>query len=114
MNFYSTLYLLPCSTNHDQIMNEQPKKFIIITAPSGTGKTTITKYLLNKYSQLAFSVSATTRKPRSSEKNGVDYYFISMETFQQKIRSDDFVEWEMVYEGNGLPYHIDRFVCEEH
>lgn len=80
-------------------MNEQPKKFIIITAPSGTGKTTITKYLLSKYSQLAFSVSATTRKPRSTEQDGVDYYFISLETFQQKIRANDFIEWEMVYEG---------------
>ena len=51
-------------------------KLIIITAPSGAGKTSITHYLLNKYPQLAFSVSAATRPPRGDEKNGVDYYFV--------------------------------------
>lgn len=75
------------------------KKIIIITAPSGAGKTSITKYLLSLYPQLAFSISAATRKPRGSEKNGVDYYFISEEQFREHIRNDDFMEWEMVYEG---------------
>lgn len=74
-------------------------KLIIITAPSGAGKTSITHYLLNKYSSLAFSVSAATRKPRGKEKDGVDYYFMSVEDFQQKIKDDAFIEWEMVYEG---------------
>jgi len=74
-------------------------KIIIITAPSGAGKTSITKYLLNKYPTLAFSVSAATRSPRGAEQNGVDYYFISVEEFQQKIQHDAFIEWEMVYEG---------------
>lgn len=74
-------------------------KIIIITAPSGAGKTSITHYLLNKYPQLAFSVSAATRQPRGAEKNGVDYYFISAEDFQQKIKENAFIEWEMVYEG---------------
>ncbi|HWB27363.1 MAG TPA: guanylate kinase [Chitinophagaceae bacterium] len=74
-------------------------KLIIITAPSGSGKTSITKYLLDKYPRLSFSVSATTRKPRQGEKDGVDYYFISAEDFQQKISEDAFIEWEMVYEG---------------
>jgi len=74
-------------------------KFIIITAPSGTGKTTITKYLLQKYPKLTFSVSAATRQPRRGETEGVDYYFISTDTFKQKITEDAFVEWEMVYEG---------------
>jgi len=74
-------------------------KLIIITAPSGAGKTSITKYLLNKYPQLAFSVSATTRTQRKHEENGVDYYFISPEDFNQKIRHNEFVEWEMVYKG---------------
>ncbi len=77
----------------------QSKKLIIITAPSGAGKTSITHYLLNKYSALSFSVSAATRQPRSDEKNGVDYYFISAEEFQQKINDNAFAEWEMVYEG---------------
>ena len=75
-------------------------KIIILTAPSGAGKTSITKYLLNKYTQLAFSVSATTRKPRSNEKNGIDYYFMSLDDFNQKIQDNEFVEWEMVYEGS--------------
>jgi len=74
-------------------------KIIIITAPSGAGKTSITKYLMKVFPQLAFSVSAATRKARASEKNGMDYYFISEEEFKQKIQHDEFVEWEMVYEG---------------
>ncbi|MER3497991.1 MAG: guanylate kinase [Chitinophagaceae bacterium] len=74
-------------------------KTIIITAPSGAGKTSITHYLLKHIPQLSFSVSAATRQPRSYEKNGVDYYFISVEEFQNKIANEEFVEWEMVYEG---------------
>jgi guanylate kinase len=78
----------------------QLHKIIIITAPSGAGKTTITKHLLNKFPQkLSFSISAATRKPRGSEKNGVDYYFMSEELFNLKIQHEEFVEWEMVYEG---------------
>ena len=74
-------------------------KIVIITAPSGAGKTSITHYLLRTIPQLAFSVSAATRKPRGTEKDGVDYYFISEEEFRQKIQHNEFVEWEMVYEG---------------
>lgn len=74
-------------------------KVIIITAPSGAGKTSITRYLLNKYPRLAFSISAATRQARGQEKNGVDYYFMSLEEFQAKINNNEFVEWEMVYEG---------------
>ena len=75
-------------------------KIIIITAPSGAGKTSITRYLLDKYpNRLAFSVSAATRTPRSHEKDGVDYYFLTLDAFKQKIQQNDFVEWEMVYEG---------------
>lgn len=80
-------------------MAEYTGKLIIITAPSGAGKTSVTKYLLDKIPQLAFSVSATTRKPRSNETNSVDYYFITEENFHNKIQNDDFLEWEMVYEG---------------
>ena len=76
------------------------EKIIIITAPSGAGKTSITRYLLGKYpDHLAFSVSAATRSPRSYEKDGEDYYFLSLDTFKQKIQHNEFVEWEMVYEG---------------
>ena len=75
-------------------------KIIIITAPSGAGKTSITHYLLNKYSdKLAFSISAATRQPRGIEKSGVDYYFMSVEEFTNKIQHEEFIEWEMVYEG---------------
>src|SRR5690242_2641080 len=74
-------------------------KIIIITAPSGAGKTSITHFLLSTFPQLSFSVSATTRAQRSSEKNGSDYYYISGEEFTHKIQQQEFVEWEMVYEG---------------
>lgn len=75
------------------------QKIIIITAPSGAGKTSITQYLLNKYPQLSFSISAATREKRGHEVDGKDYYFISTADFQQKIRENAFIEWEMVYEG---------------
>jgi guanylate kinase len=74
-------------------------KLIVITAPSGAGKTSITNYLLKNIPKLAFSISAATRLPRGKEQNGVDYYFISVDEFQQKIRNGQFMEWEMVYEG---------------
>ena len=81
-------------------MSELEHKIIIITAPSGAGKTSITRYLLDKYPEkLAFSISAATRSPRSYEEDGVDYYFLSMDSFKQKIQHSEFVEWEMVYEG---------------
>ena len=75
------------------------KKILIITAPSGAGKTSITRYLLQQFPELSFSISAATREKRSNEREGIDYYFMSMETFQEKIREQAFVEWEMVYEG---------------
>ena len=74
-------------------------KILIITAPSGAGKTSITKHFMKKFPQLSFSVSAATRQKRSYEKDGVDYHFMSVEDFQQKIQNEEFVEWEMVYEG---------------
>lgn len=76
-----------------------PHKIIIITAPSGAGKTSITHHLLKVFPQLAFSVSAATRQPRQYEKEGRDYYFLSLEDFKHKIQQNEFVEWEMVYEG---------------
>jgi len=75
-------------------------KIIIIAAPSGAGKTSVTRHLLKALSaELGFSISCATRKPRNNEKDNVDYYFISVEEFQHKIKEHDFVEWEMVYEG---------------
>ena len=80
-------------------MADNLHKLIIITAPSGAGKTSVTRYLLEKIPQLNFSVSGTTRKPRSNETNGKDYYFITENDFHNKIHEEDFIEWEMVYEG---------------
>ncbi|MFM6926674.1 MAG: guanylate kinase [Ferruginibacter sp.] len=74
-------------------------KLIIITAPSGAGKTSITHHLMKTFPQLAFSISAATRSPRGNEKNGVDYHFMSVDDFKNKIQHNEFVEWEMVYEG---------------
>lgn len=74
-------------------------KILIITAPSGAGKTSITKELMKQYSQLTFSISAATRAPRANEQNGVDYYFMPLEDFKTKIKNKEFAEWEMVYEG---------------
>ncbi len=74
-------------------------KMIVITAPSGAGKTSITHHLMKVFPQLSFSISAATRKPRPNEEDGVDYYFMTPKEFQQKILNEDFVEWEMVYEG---------------
>jgi len=74
-------------------------KIIIITAPSGAGKTSITQYLLEQFPALTFSISAATRQPRGAEVHGKDYYFISEADFKQKIQANEFLEWEMVYEG---------------
>jgi guanylate kinase len=80
------------------VNNQQ--KIIILTAPSGAGKTSITRYLLQKFpARLTFSISAATRQARGAEKAGVDYYFMSVEAFTSKIQHEEFVEWEMVYEG---------------
>ena len=80
-------------------MNSNHQKILIITAPSGAGKTSITRHLMKHLPVLSFSVSATTRKARANEMDGVDYYFISGEEFKKKIQLKEFAEWEMVYEG---------------
>lgn len=80
-------------------MTDLNHKIIIITAPSGAGKTSITRHLMKLFPQLAFSVSAATRKPRGAEKDGVDYHFMSEAEFTEKIQHEEFIEWEMVYEG---------------
>ena len=88
----------------------QPK-ILIITAPSGAGKTSITRHLMQRFPQLAFSVSAATRTPRVHEKDGVDYYFMQVDDFKQKIEEGAFLEWEMVYEGKyygTLKSELDR------
>ena len=69
-------------------------KMIILTAPSGAGKTTIVHHLLSTYDFIAFSISATTRPRRKNEVDGVDYHFISEDEFMRRIRDNEFVEWE--------------------
>lgn len=79
--------------------NKPPStKLMVFTAPSGAGKTTIVRHLLKTFDDLDFSISASTRKQRHNEKHGKDYYFISVEEFQEKIEKEEFVEWEEVYE----------------
>jgi guanylate kinase len=72
-------------------------KLVIISAPSGAGKSTIVKHLLDKGIKLEFSVSATTRQPRGNEKNGKEYYFLTVEEFRKRIKNGEFIEWEEVY-----------------
>jgi guanylate kinase len=80
-------------------MNHIHQKILIITAPSGAGKTSITHFLMKTFPVLSFSVSAATRQARGNETNGVDYHFITLEDFKKKIQQKEFAEWEMVYEG---------------
>lgn len=76
------------------------KKLIIVSAPSGAGKTTIVKHLLASFPEMGFSVSATSRAIRPGEIHGRDYFFISAEEFRQRIADGDLLEWEEVYPGN--------------
>lgn len=90
-------------------------KAIVISAPSGAGKTTIVKHLLSEIPSLAFSVSATSRAPRSHEVQGRDYYFISTGEFKRRIDNREFLEWEEVYEGKfygTLHAEIERLWAE--
>ena len=87
-------------------------KLIVFSAPSGSGKTTIVRHLLSKTElNLDFSISAASRPPREDEVDGKDYYFLSLEDFKKKIKSDEFLEWEEVYRDNfygTLKTEIDR------
>ena len=78
---------------------KQQGKLIIFSAPSGSGKTTIVRQLLQLFPQFEFSISATSRAPRGQEQNGVDYFFLTNEEFRQKVAEEAFVEWEEVYNG---------------
>ena len=80
-------------------MSTPKGKLIIFSAPSGSGKSTLVQYLLTQVPGFAFSISATSRAPRGAEKEGVDYYFLSLEEFQQRVAEDAFLEWEEVYPG---------------
>ena len=75
-------------------------KLIVFSAPSGAGKTTLVKYILKTFSEIEFSISATSRKARGEEKDGKDYHFLSSEEFKARIKNDEFIEYEEVYGGN--------------
>lgn len=87
-------------------------KVIIITAPSGAGKTSLAKKLMSEHKDILFSVSATTRTPRAGEIHGKDYYFLSKDEFQSKIDAGEFIEWEEFY--NGSRYGTLRSDVEYH
>ena len=92
-------------------MSDSLKKVIILAAPSGAGKTTITKYLLERFPRLAFSISATTRAPRGKEQDGIEYHFLSLAKFEGLIYQNEFIEYEQVYEGvyyGTLKSELDR------
>ena len=74
-------------------------RLIVFSAPSGAGKTTLVKYILSKFNEIEFSISATSRKPRGNEKNGLDYHFLSDLEFKKRINNKEFVEHEEVYGG---------------
>lgn len=74
-------------------------KLVIFSAPSGSGKTTIVRELLKRFSCFEFSISATSRKPRGEERDGIDYYYLSHDEFMERVERGEFVEWEEVYQG---------------
>ena len=75
------------------------EKVLIFSAPSGSGKSTVVNYLLSRFDNFAFSISATSRPPRGAEQNGVEYYFLSEKEFRERIDAQEFVEFEEVYPG---------------
>jgi guanylate kinase len=81
-------------------MEKNEGKCIIFSAPSGAGKTTIVHRLLQEIPSLSFSVSACSREARPTEKDGVDYYFLTADEFKNKIENQEFIEWEEVYANN--------------
>ena len=88
-------------------------RLIIISAPSGAGKSTLVRYLLTQELNIRFSISATSRKPRGEEKNGVEYYFLSPEEFRERINNNEFLEYEEVYPNRyygTLKSEVDRIL----
>lgn len=92
-------------------MSSDSGKLVVFSAPSGSGKTTLVRHLLQQGLPIGFSISATSRPPRGKEKDGVDYFFMSENSFREKIAEDAFLEYEEVYEGTfygTLRSEVDR------
>lgn len=92
-------------------------KVVIFSAPSGSGKTTIVRALLARYERFEFSISATSRAPRGTERDGVDYYFLSPGEFRDRVAAGAFVEWEEVYAGTcygTLRSEVERIWAKGH
>ena len=92
-------------------------KVLIFSAPSGSGKSTIVNHILGLHPEVEFSISATSRAPRGTEKDGVEYYFLSVEDFKSRIQNGDFVEYEQVYEGRfygTLKSEVERIWAKGH
>ena len=81
-------------------MQKFGSKFLVLSAPSGGGKTTIAKMLVKRHSDMSISISATTRKKRPKEEDGKDYFFLSENEFKENINNDNFVEYEEVHGDN--------------
>ena len=78
---------------------EATGKALVFSAPSGAGKTTLVRSLMANRADVAFSVSATNRSPRGTERDGVDYHFLTTEAFRERVERGEFLEWEEVYDG---------------
>ena len=90
-------------------------KVIIVSAPSGAGKTSIVRHLLEQVPELKFSISATTRPKRDYEIDGKDYYFLTPEQFKERLANDEFLEWQEVYEDQyygSLKSEVERIWSE--
>lgn len=90
-------------------------KLIIFSAPSGAGKSTLIRFLLSQELNIRFSISATSRKPRGEEKDGVEYYFLTPEEFRRRIANDEFLEYEEVYKDKfygTLKSEVERILAE--
>ena len=91
-------------------------KLLVFTAPSGAGKTTIVRHLLNLYPFLGFSISATNREKRPNEIDGKDYYFLTTDAFKEKVQENAFIEWEEVYDNQyygTLKSEVERIWSEK-
>jgi guanylate kinase len=91
-------------------------KLLVLTAPSGAGKTTIARRLMAEVDGLRFSVSATTREPRPAEEDGVHYFFLTLEAFRERLAAGDFLEHEEVYPGRyygTLRQEVERLATSE-